>query len=54
MTEKLYHEEYGLVPITPANEKALRGAPRYQSPNGTIRGSARPPKQGQATDYGYY
>lgn len=37
VTEKLYHEEYGLVPITPANEKQLRGGPRYQSPNGTIR-----------------
>lgn len=37
VTEKLYHEEYGLVPITPANERQLRGGPRYQSPNGTIR-----------------
>lgn len=37
VTEKLYHEEYGLVPITPANERQIRGGPRYQSPNGTIR-----------------
>lgn len=41
VTEKLYHEEYGLVPITPANEKQLRGGPRYQSPNGTIRCASR-------------
>ena len=54
VTEKLYHEEYGLVPITPANRLQLRGGPRMMSPGGTERGRAGPLKPGQATSQGYY